>query len=188
MALSRRYGVKALRESGNEPLLWTQPRRIKYDYNLRAGDEVVATLRWGNWPSQAAAAEAADGRWTFKRAGLLQQRMEIQQADTEAQAAVFQPGKRGGTLELLDGRTFRWQATKRWHAEWAWIGQDNEALIRFTTQGAFWKRKNLVELQPGAQALPECSLLVLFGWYLLVLTASDAALIASVSASVAVVG
>jgi hypothetical protein len=38
--------MKAIREVDEQHLRWTQPGTFTRDYELRAGDEVLATLRW----------------------------------------------------------------------------------------------------------------------------------------------
>jgi hypothetical protein len=63
--------MKAIPEVADQPLRWTRPALLKREYELRAWDDVVATLRWQKTFGSLALAETADGTWTFKRSGFL---------------------------------------------------------------------------------------------------------------------
>ena len=51
-----------------QELTWTQTGCRKPEYELRADDEIVATLRWQR--GSLAVAETANGRWSFNRPGV----------------------------------------------------------------------------------------------------------------------
>ena len=52
-----------------QTLKWLQPNWLKMEYELHAGEEVVATLRFRSSFGTLATAQSADGCWTFKRVG-----------------------------------------------------------------------------------------------------------------------
>ena len=176
--------MRTIREIGEQELNWAQPRKHKRDYELRAGEEVVATLRWEK-PRQAAAGESAEGRWTFQRQGFLHQHVEARLAESTLEIARFQPIWRGGgTLELPDGQRFGLRPTSFWNAEWAWTTAQNDILLRIKRAARPGQTKGQIDLLPGASAIPELSLLILLGWYLIILAADDANT-ATMAASVA---
>ncbi|HEY0722558.1 MAG TPA: hypothetical protein VGD41_00915, partial [Pyrinomonadaceae bacterium] len=55
-----------------QELEWVQPSVFKMQYELRAGDELAATLRFRSSFGSLATGESADGCWTFKRIGFWQ--------------------------------------------------------------------------------------------------------------------
>ena len=176
--------MRPISEIAGQELLWVQPAARKREHELRAGDDVVATLRFQR--GSLADAEAAGGHWTFKRQGFWHPRVTVRTAGSDTDIAVFQPRwVGGGTLEFPDGRTVRLSSANFWQSEWVW--QDNEKpLIRFKGRHGIVKARGAVELQPDAVASPDLAMLVLLGWYLILLHAEDSAA-ASSAASVAAV-
>ena len=176
--------MRPISETAGQELLWVQPAARKREHELRAGDDVVATLRFQR--GSLADAEAAGGHWTFKRQGFWHPRVTVRTAGSDTDIAVFQPRwVGGGTLEFPDGRTVRLSSANFWQSEWVW--QDNEKpLIRFKGRHGIVKARGAVELQPEAVASPDLAMLILLGWYLILLHAEDSAA-ASSAASVAAV-
>jgi hypothetical protein len=176
--------VRAISEVAGQELLWIQPAVRQREHELRAGDDVVATLRFQR--GSLADAQASGGHWTFKRQGFWHPRVTVRTAGSDTDIAVFQPRwVGGGTLEFPDGRTVRLSSANFWQSEWVW--QDNEKpLIRFKGRHGIVKARGAVELQPEAVASPDLAMLVLLGWYLILLHAEDSAA-ASSAASVAAV-
>jgi hypothetical protein len=149
---------------------------------LRAGDEVVATLRFQR--GSLADAEAEGHHWTFKRQGFWQPRVTVRAPGSDADVAVFRPRwAGGGTLDFADGRSVRLSSANFWQSQWVWQEKD-QPLILFKGRHGIVKAKGAVEVQPGAESRPDTPLLVLLGWYLILLHADDTAA-ATVGATVA---
>ena len=87
-------------------LEWVQPSAWKMEYELRAGDELIATLRFRSSFGSFGTGESADGCWTFKRVGFWQTRVTIRGCGSDMDIAMFKNNtwSGGGTLELPDGR------------------------------------------------------------------------------------
>src|SRR5262245_22372961 len=83
---------------------WIQPRAMKRDFELRDGEEIVATLEFRSAFGSLATAETAEGSWTFKRVGFWKTRVTICESGSEAEIATFKNStwSSGGTLELGD--------------------------------------------------------------------------------------
>jgi hypothetical protein len=174
--------MRSIREVAEQTLRWTQPSALAREYELRAGDETLATLRWQKAFGSLALAESADGEWTFKRSGFLSPRVTVRAPGSETELAVFRPGWRGeGALRLSDGRGYQWANTSFWRSEWAFADEAGEPLVRFktefepTTGFAFFKQAAEVTFEHRGHSLADLSLLTLLGWYLMVLMAEDAA-------------
>jgi hypothetical protein len=140
---------------------------------LRAGDDVVATLRFQR--GSLADAEAEGHHWTFKRQGFWQPRVTVRVPGSDADVAVFRPRwAGGGTLDFADGRSVRLSSANFWQSQWVWQEKD-QPLILFKGRHGIVKAKGAVEIQPGAESRPDTPLLVLLGWYLILLHADDTA-------------
>ena len=175
--------MRSIRELSGQPLRWAQPGAFTREYELRAGDEVLATLRWQKTFGSLALAAAADGTWTFKRSGFLSPQVTVRLPGSEADVAVLRPGWRGeGALELSAGRRYPWRNTSFWRSEWAFADVAGEPLVQFKPEFAFFKQAAEVTVDPRAAPLPDLSLLTLLGWYLMVLMSEDAAAGAAVIA------
>jgi hypothetical protein len=167
--------MRTIRDVAGEALRWAQPSAFKREYELRAGDEALATLRWQKTFGSLAVAASADGAWTFKRSGFLSPKVTVRRPGAEAEVAVLKPGWRGeGTLELAAGRRYQWRNTSFWRSEWAFTDEAGEPLVQFTPEFAFFKQAAEVKVETRAGSIPDLSLLTLLGWYLMVLMSEDA--------------
>ena len=164
-------------------LRWTQPRAGRSAYQLwvgpqgperaerpvraeATGTERVAILRWQR--GAQAVAEAAPGRWTFRRAGFWHPRVIVSLAGSDRAVAVFTARWTGtGTLELSAGRQVHWSAAHAWQAD------DGTPLVAFTSRQGLITLEGTVALTPFAVGAPDLALLVLLGWYLVVLQVRD---------------
>ena len=174
--------MRPIAELGGGELLCIQPAVRKREHELRAGEDLVATLRFQR--GSLADAEADGRHWTFKREGFWRPRVTVRLPGSEVDIAVFQPHwTGGGVLELADGRAIRLRTANFWQSEWVWEDKD-QPLMLFKGRHGIVKAKGAVEIQPGAASLPDAPLLILLGWYLILLHADDSAA-SSVGATVA---
>lgn len=155
--------------AGHE-LLWVQPRN-GLAFELRAGDEVIGSLRWER--SSLARGETADQQWTFKREGIWHPHVTVRIAGSDVNLGLFHPNwMGGGTLELEVGRQLRFGPASFWSSQWNWMEVD-QPLVHFTRRGLF-RMESHVEIENPAAVSPDMPLLVVLGWYLLVMSALDA--------------
>ncbi len=155
------------------------------EYELRAGDEPVATLRFRSAFGTLATAESADGCWTFKRVGFFQNRVTVRACDSETDLATFNNNtwKGGGTLVLADGREFP-VTSNFWQTEYEFQNADGEPLLRFKTKWGLSHQSAEVNVLAAGESLPELPWMILLGWYLAVMMHNDA-IAASVTTTVA---
>jgi hypothetical protein len=174
--------VKTMQQDAAQLLIWQQPHAHERRYELRSGDDTLATLRWEKGCGSLASAASADGQWTFKRVGFLQPRVTVRAFGSDAEVATFHPTWRGdGTLEFRDGRSVRWATTNVWHTEWA-FARGGDTFLRFSPRGGLSgliKHEAQMEIVPAATTFPDLSLLALLGWYLMLLASDDAAGVAA---------
>lgn len=173
--------MRKINEVATGELVWVQPARLKQEFELRAGDEVVGSLRFER--SSLATGEAADQSWTFKREGFWHPRITVRVPGSDVNIALFSPGWAGGGTLDLDGRQMRFVAANFWHSQWDWVDAQNKPLVHFKSHQGLLKTEGQVEIQTEAIQSPDLPLLVVLGWYLLVLFARDAAASLAVVAS-----
>jgi hypothetical protein len=167
--------MKPIFEATGRPLRWNRLRMFGGDFELRAGDDLVGTLSFRSAFGSMATATSADGTWTFKRTGIWRPEITVPLSGNDADVAVFRNNtwKDGGWLEFRDGRRFR--ATNNcWMTRFE-IRSDRDEVLMSLRASSWTDSSAEVEPGPEARRLPELSLLLLFGWYLAVLTRSDAA-------------
>ena len=165
--------MKCIHEFIGQELKWQQPGALKMAYELRVMDEILATLRFRSSFSSFATAECADGCWIFKRTGFLQNKVSIYACGSEIEIAVFKKNfwGDGGWLEFTNGRRFRTTADF-WQTGYAFRSETGEPIV-FFRQGGFLHLSSRVAIQPPATFVPELPLLLVLGWYLIVLTHYD---------------
>jgi hypothetical protein len=156
-------------------LRWAQPRVFDREWELRHGDEAVATLTFRSAFGSFATARSADGAWTFKRVGFWQSRATVRAEGAADDLAVFEHDtwSGGGTLTLAGGRPIR-VTTNFWQSKIEFLAQDDDVLFRYSTEG-FLRQESQLEVMPSLQRMREMPWLILFGWYLVVMMHQDAA-------------
>jgi hypothetical protein len=148
---------------------------LKREYDLRAGESVVATLRWDKAFGSLATAVTGEGSWTFKRAGFLSPSVTVRMAGAETDLASLKARWRGdGTLEFADGRRYRWTHAGFWHTEWCFANESGDPLMRLKPKFALAGHAAEVTIEPAAASNPDLSLLLSLAWYLVVLMSQDA--------------
>lgn len=168
--------MKPIRELIGRELQWTQPHALKRQFELKAGDELVATLSFRSMFGSFATATTAEGQWTFKRVGFWKPRATVCVAGSEQVIATFRNDTwtAGGTLELASGRSFR-ANTNFWMTKYEFKSETDEPLVRFQKIGGLLHYSSNVEVQRGAAAMPELPWIVVLGWYLAVVMHEEAA-------------
>jgi hypothetical protein len=160
---------------GNQ-LRWVRPKGQRHLYELRSDDEVFVTVKWRGASCASTLVESANGSWTITRHGLAQT-VTIKDAGPHMDLAAIKRGITGSvTLALPDGRVFRWRCASFWRSTWSWEDADGRPLLHL-------KRGTSVQLEAGAQDLPELALLLTLGWYLYKQQQEEAALVGSMVAS-----
>jgi len=161
-------------------LRWVQPKALQETYELRDGDNLVATLKFRSSFGTLARAESGDGCWTFKRVGFWQNKATVRICDRETDLAIFKNNtwNDGGTLEFADGRQFK-ATTNSWNTRFEFQTTAEEPLLSLKYEGVF-RLSATLEVLPLASAMVELPLLVLFGWYLAVMLYHDSSVAAVV--------
>lgn len=165
--------MRTITQASAKGIRWSQPRAARMEYELRSGADLLATLKCRNMFGTFATAEGADGCWTFKRVGFWQNRASIRACGSETDLAVFTNNTwdRGGTLQFPDGRAFK-ATTNFWMTNFEFRTGADEPLVTFDYGGVFHRSAD-VQVSALGQRTAECPLLVLFGWYLVLMLDMD---------------
>ena len=165
--------MKSINECIDQELRWVHPHLRRREYELRAGDEVLARISYTGTFSSQVHAETAAGLWTFERTGL-RQVITILALDAHTEPASVKRGMNGqATLLFPDGREYRWQCSSFWHDGWLWLKDEGTPLLHL-------KRGTHVQFEAAAHDLPELALLTTLGWYLHKQQEEEAASVAAI--------
>ncbi|HLX12536.1 MAG TPA: hypothetical protein VKS81_06970 [Bacteroidota bacterium] len=166
---------------GTEPLYWFQPKLIKRQCELRAEDgRLFGTYSMSKTIYSPGVGETSEGTWTFKRRGFFKPTIDIIAGDTQTAAAVYTPKALSpGLVRFSDGREFAWKPLSFWRGEWQFADASDQPAIIFRRDKR--KRKWRDILKPSAviergtviTSPAEFSILLLFGWHLLILMRSQ---------------
>jgi hypothetical protein len=174
--------MKLIRDVSATDLLWVQPQVFTRNWELRSGDNIVASLKWERMTGSLATATAADGEWTFKRTGFLNVRVHIRKVGTDQDVAVFYPKWTGtGTLEGADGSRVVWFSKGFFHAEWGWKTEQDAEIMSLRSTMALLRHGATLKVDPAFAGRRDLSLLALFGFYLTVMISEDAAAVAVIA-------
>jgi hypothetical protein len=172
--------MKRILEIAGREAHWKQPHALAPEYELRAGDDVAATLVFRSTFGSLATGTSADGCWTFKRLGFVSTSVTVRACGSETDLAVFRNNTwtGGGTLEFLDGRTLR-ANTNFWMTRYQLTTDTEAPLIAFSRIGGLLHVSCAVEVHDAARSMPELPWLVMLGWYLAIMMHRDAAVVAA---------
>jgi hypothetical protein len=166
-------------------LYWVQPKTFERRFELRTEDDLFGDVRFEKAFGTLATASSATGRWTFKRVGFLNPRVTIREAGASDDRAVYWPKfwRGDGWLEFVKGSKFHWKSTNFWGSEWGFFNVQEELLFVLKQGGEkhklsdLLKTQGVVEIGPQGHGEAELPLLLLLGWYLVVLHQEDAAVV-----------
>ena len=162
--------MRTIRDVAGSELVWVAVGTERFE--LRAGDDIAARLQWKR--SSLAVGETAEQQWTFKREGIWRPRVTVRAPGSDANIALFHPGwMSGGTLDLGLGRQLRLGPSRFWSGPWDWTDELKRPLVHFKSKG-FPKWDCDVGIEEDAHALADLPLLVVLGWYLIVMHTYDA--------------
>jgi len=165
-------------------LEWIQTGAISRFHELRAGDSVFAQLEFRKTFGSLATGKTDQGVWTFKRRGFLHATVGVRVAGSDRDLMVYEPNWSGrrGHIQTAEGATYSWESVNFWGTDWVLAKPHGPKLAYFRHKGVV-RSVAEVELTDEGRAEPELALLLLLGWYLILLYMMDAA-----TASTAAIG
>ena len=176
--------MSKLRDFAGRELQWSQPSALRREFELRAGDTVLARLEFRSMFGSLATLQSEEGSWTFKRIGFWRSRVSIRALTEDRDLATFTNNTwtAGGTLEMADGRQFR-ANSNFWMTTFQFTDGNDEPLVRFTRVGGVLHLSSHVLVTAAGAKLAELPWLVALGWYLAIKMHDDAGGAAAAAAS-----
>lgn len=167
--------MKSARALIGADLKWIQPAAFKREFELCAGDQLVATLRFRGSFDSLAYTESTDGCWVFQRGQGWGAPASVAECDSREPIALLHRSwlKAGGTVQVQNGPRFFISANFT-ATEYRVTTEANNLLLRFKTAGLLHLSAHL-EILPTAVNCAELSWLIPFSWYVWLLGNMDAA-------------
>lgn len=180
--------MKQMRNLSGRELRWVQPRAFRCSYELRDGEEVVATLQSAQNSSSAVVFESADGRWTFRRAGFWVPQTIVFDSSERA-IARFHPNfwYPGGTLDIEGAGTLKAKSNFSM-SRLDFRDGDVEPVIRCERFRGIFHRGSITRIAPPAAGRGELPWLVGLAWHLALKMQDEAGAAAGAAAAVAASG
>ena len=189
--------MNSIRQTRTMKLKWFKPSVYRREYHLVSeeggdDDDVLAIIRWDKIFSSLATAECPDGKWTFQRQGFLhpcvtirltERKDDSDESNNNNLAVLHISWDGSGVLEFQgsdrSGGKYRWKRVNYWNTEYT-FGKMNEEdnkghilLLHFKPEFKLAKLEGTVDVSQDALLVPEISVLMMLGWYLVVLVGDD---------------
>ena len=162
--------MKPFSECFGTDWVWSQPKLFRRFYELRAGEELLATIESRAIFNSAAIATTSTGRSLLRHAGLFRGCVLLSAEDAGEARITFQPGWFGaGSVRCAGGRELRWKRADLWGRSWRFEDAAEASVLAFVRRPSWFRAAVSVEPGEAARALPELADLALLGFYLLLL-------------------
>ncbi len=179
--------MKPLIDAMGSDLYWEQPKLSQRNFVLRSPDNLFAQLDFTSTLNSTATASSADGNWIIKQMGFLSDQVSIMPVDSEVELASFQPNCMGssGEIHFSVGGKYRWTVIGLSGSKFIIDMLDGPDLITYKSGArnrkfsSLFKQQAQVVIAPHAWHIIDLPVLVLLGWYLVIMHYDAAAVIAS---------
>jgi len=183
--------MKSLKEAGQEHLNWRQPRTTHQFFELKSKEDLFGTLLFPKSVGSLAEAETADGKWTFKRIGFFSTKISIRKSGEENDLAIFKPNltASSGALDFAYGKKYQWHSSNFWGTRFEFKDEKGETILTFLSGiedpklKDWFKTQARIEISGDKTDLPELPIMVLLGWYLIIVLQMDSSAGAVVAAT-----
>lgn len=164
----------------HQVLEWIQPSGWRRFFELRAGDEVIATMVWPKALSDSAVVESMHGRWRIVCRGFFKRRIIVSQTDGGVEIATYEANWRDeGRLTFSDGRTFLWRPMNFWRTRWVLLIEPQVMMYEMRAADRWFKYGAEVELHSTPTDTGDLILLLAIGWYVAYMSQQTAVVVAS---------
>jgi hypothetical protein len=154
---------------------WQQLKGLKSEFELRFGDEIVATMKLPKMLSSAAVFRCEEGSWTIERVGFFSSKTIVHAEGSTKEVGTYspRPWKGGGIVELTEGRKLELR-TNVWKGTFEWCTEEGESIVHMKGRGFL---KYVVDVRMGRSALkwPELPWLIALVFYQMLMMRRDSA-------------
>ncbi len=143
-------------------------------HELRVSDDIYAELHRHSIFGSLTTGEIHFCKYSFKRMGFFKPYITVRQDKSETDLAVQRKARRGEEeLRFTDDTVFVWKATKEKKKEKGYYDSKGNLLVGFIPKHGLMKSSCEIRLTPSAAAFPQIPLLLMVGWYHLILENDD---------------
>ncbi|HPT15259.1 MAG TPA: hypothetical protein PK796_10745 [Bacteroidales bacterium] len=171
--------MKTISDLRGKELQWVQPRLTDPNFELRNGEQLIASLRFKNAFGSFAEGMIDGNTWTFKRQGFLNTHVTIREPGKEENIAVFRNNtwSEGGTLEFPDGLKFT-ANSNFWREQFEFTDSTGKTLLKLSQVSGIklHARMEILSLRAELDAHPW---IILLGWYLTVMASREGEMVAA---------
>lgn len=161
---------------------WNGTLGWKRNFRLTRDGLRYATLQWETASGAVAIARTAGSMVTIERGSFSSPKVTLRDAASGRELGAFEAGwLEGGRLRSCSGREWRWHMEACSMSRWSFRDDAGPPVLRFFVQSMGLAPAGSIAIEPDATELPELALLVALGWYLVVQTIDDSALLVAAS-------
>lgn len=177
--------MEDIRPFAGQELVWEPSSAASRAYELRDGEQVVATLAQPNfWKRDRVVTTLAD-RWSLTPTGFTGSTLVVADAFGVEVARITRASwGRGATLSFMSGDSYDFRAVGFWGRTWLWRDQSEQVVASLKPFGV-WRWRCAVTVGPASVPAPILALLAAVGLSLIqVHAAQTASAVAATTASV----
>lgn len=159
--------MKTFEEAQDREWVWTRPRIGRRHWELRAGDDILATLESRAWIGSRMTGKTALGVRGLGHEGWFRGRVRLTDA-AGAELATFQPSWFGrGIVRFGAGAPLEWKRADFMGRRWEFRDENGLPQVALIRRPAWFRSTTTVEVSDAGRKRPELADLVLLGFYLL---------------------
>lgn len=166
-------------------LEWRQAGTWSRSYELFSGGTRIGSLSFKKAFGTLAEGEVDNAKYSFKRVGFLRPEVTIRKSPFEEDIGRIRLSfGADATLEFTDGKRYNFHRTSFWKGKWSFSDEQGDLLMTMQMDLALFRRGSEVMVEAKGREDGHFPVLVLLGWYIMVLMAEEnSAAAASAAAS-----
>jgi hypothetical protein len=183
--------MESLRQHLDAPLYWAQPKTLSRNFDLVNGLGRLATLKFETAFGSLATATTASTTWSFKRTGFFKPIVTVRLVGQETNVALYRPRWTGSEGEIeLSSHRYTFRTSNFWATQFEIRDSARRLLITYRAGvkthsfGDLLKTQAEVTITDHGTNPADLELLILLGWYIIVLHNEDTSAAAAGAAAV----
>lgn len=161
--------MKPIRSQVGRDLRWHRIRLLPTTYELRAGDEVVATLMSRGWFRRTAEITLAEDRWLIRPPALFSRSLLIERLADGQRVASYVGRFRGGELTFESGERYTLSRQGLLPLSIRVQNETGSTILALHWSWPSFRRAGRVQIEPAGAADPHLGLLAATAFQVLLL-------------------
>lgn len=162
--------MRDLASVDSSSLRWLRADQERNEFDLAAGDDVVATLRWKSVVGSLAHAETSKDHWTLKRAGFLNPTVVVREEGTNKDVGRLLAHGTHGSWMPVAGERLDWHRMSLLIPGWRFQNTKGEVVLEFEPVREKLRLEGaLLTIPPSSQGRSDLMVLLVVGLYFIAL-------------------